>query len=115
MFLYMLVITLRTGQGQGYKVIKTLKTDTPVEVLEESENYLRVRTEEGEEGWVAKQYITSEVPKPIIIEGLKEETNKLNARVEELEKDQASLLDQFEVAKQSHVAKSERVGKKCQQ
>ncbi|MBE9593388.1 MAG: hypothetical protein IMF19_07890, partial [Proteobacteria bacterium] len=79
--------------------------DTPVEVLEESESYLRVRTEEGEEGWVAKQYITSEVPKFIIIEGLKEETNKLNARVEELEKDQASLLDQFEVAKQSHVAK----------
>jgi len=101
----MIIITLRTGQGQEYKVIKTLKTDTPVEVLEESESYLRVRTEEGEEGWVAKQYITSEVPKFIIIEGLKEETNKLNARVEELEKDQASLLDQFEVAKQSHVAK----------
>jgi len=101
----MIIITLRTGQGQEYKVIKSLKTDTPVEVLEESESYLRVRTEEGEEGWVAKQYITSEVPKSIIIEGLKEETNKLNARVEELEKDQASLLDQFEVAKQSHVAK----------
>lgn len=101
----MIIITLRTGQGQEYKVIKTLKTDTPVEVLEESESYLRVRTEEGEEGWVAKQYITSEVPKFIIIEGLKEETNKLNARVEELDKDQASLLDQFEVAKQSHVAK----------
>ena len=101
----MIIITLRTGQGQEYRVIKTLKTDTPVEVFEESESYLRVRTEEGEEGWVAKQYITSEVPKPIIIEGLKEETNKLNARVEELEKDQASLLDQFEVAKQSHVAK----------
>ena len=101
----MIIITLRTGQGQEYKVIKSLKTDTPVEVLEESESYLRVRTDEGEEGWVAKQYITPEVPKSIIIEGLKEETNKLNARVEELEKDQASLLDQFEVAKQSHVAK----------
>lgn len=107
----MIIITLRTGQGQEYKVIKTLKTDTPVEVLEESESYLRVRTEEGEEGWVAKQYITSEVPKFIIIEGLKEETSKLNARVEELEKDQASLLDQFEVNKQSHVAKVKELEK----
>jgi len=107
----MLIITLRTGQGQEYKVIKTLKTDTPVEVLEESESYLRVRTDEGEEGWVAKQYITSEVPKSIIIEGLKEETNKLNARVEELEKDQASLLDQFEVATQRHVAIVEELEK----
>jgi len=55
---------------------------------------------------VAKQYITSEVPKSIIIEGLKEETNKLNARIEELEKDQASLSEQFKVATQRHAAKA---------
>jgi len=105
----MLIITLRTGQGQEYKVIKTLKTDTPVEVLEESESYLRVRTDEGEEGWVAKQYISSEVPKSVIIGGLKKETSKLNARIEELEKDQASLSEQFAVATQSHAAKVEEL------
>lgn len=107
----MLIITLRTGQGQEYKVIKTLKTDTAVEVLEESESYLRVRTDEGEEGWVAKQYITPEVPKSIIIEGLKKEASKLNARIEELERDQASILEQFEVATQRHAAKVEELEK----
>ena len=107
----MLIITLRAGKGQEYRVIKTLKTDTPVEALEESEDYLRVRTDEGEEGWVAKQYITTEVPKSVIIEGLKEETSKLNARIEELEKDQASLLEQFEVATQRHAAKVEELDK----
>ena len=104
-----LVITLRTGQGMGYKVIKTLKTDTPVEVLEESERYLRVRTDEGEEGWVAKQYINSEVPKSVIIGELKKETNKLNARIKELEKDHVSLLDQFEVSKQSYATKAKEL------
>jgi len=104
-----LIITLRTGQGQEYKVIKTLKTDTPVEVLEESESYLRVRTDEGEEGWVAKQYISVEVPKPVIIGRLKKETSKLNARIEELEKDQASLSEQFEVSTKSHAAKVEEL------
>jgi len=107
----MLMITLRTGKGREYKVIKTLKTDTPVEVLEESEDYLRVRTDEGEEGWVAKQYISPDVPKSVIIGGLKEETSKLNARIEELEKDQASLLEQFEVATQRHAAKVEELDK----
>jgi SH3 domain protein len=101
----MLIITLRAGKGQEYRVIKTLKTNTPVEVLEESEEYLRVLTDEGEEGWVAKQYITSEVPKYIIIEGLKKETSALNERIEELEKDKASLLEQFEVATQRHATK----------
>ncbi len=107
----MLLITLRAGEGREYRVIKTLKTDTPVEVLEESEEYLRVRTDEGEEGWVAKQYISSEVPKSVIIGGLKEETSKLNTRIEELEKDQASLLEQFEVATQSHAVKVEELEK----
>ena len=107
----MLIITLRTGKGQEYKVIKTLKTDTPVEVLEESEGYLRVRTDEGEEGWVAEQYISSEVPKSVIIRGLKKETSTLNARIEELEKDQDSLLEQFEVATQRHAAKVEELEK----
>lgn len=101
----MLIITLRAGMGQEYRVIKTLKTNTPVEVLEENEEYLKVRTDEGEEGWVAKQYITSEVPKYLIIEGLKKETSALNERIEELEKDKALLLEQFEVATQRHTAK----------
>ncbi len=107
----MLIITLRAGKGREYRVIKTLKTDTPVEVLEENEDYLRVRTDEGEEGWVAKQYITSEVPKSVIIEGLKRETSRLNVRIEELEKEQASLLKQFEVATQRHAVKVEELEK----
>jgi len=105
----MLIITLRAGMGREYRVIKTLKTDTPVEVLEENEEYLRVRTDEGEEGWVAKQYITTAVPKYVIIEGLKKETNRLNERIEELEKNKTSLLEQFEVATQRHAIKVEEL------
>jgi SH3 domain protein len=101
----MLILTLREGQGPQYKIIRTLKTGTPIEVLEESTRYLRVRTQEGEEGWVEKQYISPEEPKAVILAGLKKETNRLKARVEELEIDQAALLDQLNAAKQSHTAK----------
>ena len=101
----MLIITLRAGKGREYRVIKTLKTNTPVEVLEESEEYLRVMTDEGEEGWVAKQYITSEIPKYVIIEDLKKEMNALSEKIGELEKDKSSLLEQFEVATQRHATK----------
>ena len=44
-----LVITLREGQGNEYKIIKMLKTGTPLEIIEESELYLKVRTESGNE------------------------------------------------------------------
>ena len=98
----MLLLTLREGQGSQYKLIKTLSTGTPVEVLEETARYLRVRTREGEEGWVEKQYISSEEPKTLIIAGLQKEANQLKARVEELEKNRATLLDQLSAAKQSN-------------
>ncbi|NVM27032.1 MAG: TIGR04211 family SH3 domain-containing protein [Desulfobacterales bacterium] len=101
----MLIITLREGQGSEYEAIRTLKTGTPIEVLEESGRYLRVRTEEGEEGWVAKQYISSELPKALIIAGLKQETNRLGTRIEELEKRQTLLLGQLKDAERSHDAK----------
>lgn len=107
----MLIITLSEGQGTEYKVIRTLKTGTPIEVLEESGRYLRVRTEEGEEGWVAKQYISSEIPKALIIAGLNQETNWLSARVEELEKRQALLLDQLKDAERSHAGKVKELEK----
>jgi len=107
----MLIITLREGQGREYKAIRTLKTGTPIEVLEEGGRYLRVRTEEGEEGWVAKQYITSKLPKALIIAGLKQETNRLGERVEELEKRQVLLLDQLKDAERSHVAKVKELEK----
>lgn len=107
----MLIITLREGQGREYKAIRTLKTGTPIEVLEESGRYLRVRTEEGEEGWVAKQYISSELPKALIIAGLKQETNQLRARVEELEKRQALLLDQLKGAERNHATKVKELEK----
>ena len=54
-----LVITLRQGKGTDYKIIRTLKSGTPFEVLEEGKSYLKVRTEDGVEGYVLRQYVTS--------------------------------------------------------
>jgi SH3 domain protein len=107
----MLILTLRQGPGTEYETIRTLRTDTPVEVLEEEEKYLRVRTEEGEEGWVAKQYITAETPKPLIIAGLEKENERLGARVQELEKRQTLLLNQLKEAEQGQDAKVKELEK----
>ena len=98
----MLILTLREGPGNEYNVIRTLRTDTPVELLEENETHLRVRTQEGEEGWVAKKYITSETPKPIIIAGLKKRISQLEAAIDELRGSRTSLSNELDTAKQTH-------------
>lgn len=100
-----LIVTLREAPRKDGVALRKLGTGTPVEVLEESGRYLRVRTEEGEEGWVGKQYISSEVPKPIIIAGLSKEIDLLKARIKEFETGGNPMLDELEAAKQSHLAK----------
>ena len=97
-----LIITMREGMGNQFKIIKTLKAGTPLEIIEEDELYLRVRTENGSEGWVLKQYITGETPNPEVIAGLKKEINRLNTKIEQYKKDKASFQDELNAAKSDH-------------
>jgi SH3 domain protein len=98
----MLILSLREGPGNEHKVIKTLQTNTPLEVLEEEEGFLKVRTEGGEEGWVAQQYITSDIPKPTIIAGLNREIEELRVQVEKIEKARTLLKGRLNGDQKSH-------------
>ena len=85
------VITLRSGPEKDAEKIRTLRSNTPLEVIEENGEYLKVRTKEGEEGWIIKRYLTSNLPKPMIITELGERINKLEEKNEELVKIRENL------------------------
>lgn len=76
-----LIITFREGKGNQYRIIKTLKTGTPFEVLEEDKEYFKVRLRSGEEGYVLQQYLTDETPKTQVIAALRKEIDQLKAKV----------------------------------
>ncbi|MFO7831313.1 MAG: TIGR04211 family SH3 domain-containing protein [Desulfuromonadaceae bacterium] len=78
-----LVITLREGMGNEYRVLRTLRTDTPMEVLGEQGRYLHVRLADGTEGYVLKQYISTKRPKSQRIKELEAEVERLTAQAEE--------------------------------
>lgn len=80
----MLYIAVRTGQGTGSRV-ETLRSDAPVKVLEESGRFIRVQTQKGNEGWVARQYISTEIPKSQIVKELNDEINRLKTSIKNLE------------------------------
>jgi len=94
-----LVINLREGRGNEYRIIKMLRRDPPLKILEEADQYLRVRTEEGLEGWVLKQYITSETPKTAVIAGLESERDRLNSSLGQCNRDKVLLQNELKTAK----------------
>jgi len=59
-----LKVTLRRGESTGHKVIKMLPSDTRVEVLSTNEKngYARVRTADGEEGYILSRMLKVERP-----------------------------------------------------
>lgn len=87
-----LVITFRQGKSTEHKILKTLKTGTPMEVLErvEGDSYVKVRLESGEEGYVLAQYLTDETPKALVISRLEKQLEKIR---EQLARAEAKLAD----------------------
>ena len=85
-----LIISIRDGQDQNAAVLGYLETAAPVEILEEKGDFLRIRTEDGIEGWVRTQYIVSEKPKALIIDNLKNKIETLNKEIETLKNEQDS-------------------------
>ena len=104
-----LIISVRDGQNQDAAVLGYIETGTPVDILEEKEDLLKIRTEDGIEGWVRAQYIVSEKPKALIIENLKNEIMSLNKEFENLKNGQASASNTLSKTKKMYLKKIEEL------
>jgi SH3 domain protein len=81
-----LVVSLREQPQNNSETIVYLRTGAPVEVLDVGEKYLKVKTANGEVGYIQKHYLTEDTPKAKIISRLTRDNQALQERVEELEK-----------------------------
>jgi SH3 domain protein len=97
-----LIISVREGQSQNAAVLGYIETAAPVDIIEEKEDFLKIRTKDGIEGWVRAQYIVSEKPKVLIIENLKNEIAALNKEIETLKNEHDSTSNTFSKTKQMY-------------
>ena len=102
-------ITLRTGQGTEFQIIRALESGTRLEVLEQSETgYTHVRTEDGTEGWVRSQYL---IPEPIAQQKLDKaqaQLEKYIAEVARLKAERSSLRKERKEISQTRKSLSEK-------
>ena len=95
-----LVLTLREQPSLNTAVIDRLPSDTPLTILEENDEYMKVNLESGETGWVDKRFVVFELPKSILIQQLQEQnqnlTEQLNALKASHDSSKKELLSQIE-------------------
>lgn len=80
----LLIISIRESQDPDAPVLGYLRSAAALEVLEETQELMQVRTEDGIQGWVRKKFIVKDKPKAIII-------GELEAEIARLEDDLKSL------------------------
>ncbi len=112
-----LVITMRSGQGNQFEIIKTLVSGTKLEILEETDTgYTMVRLEDGTEGWVRTQYLADE---PIAADKLtraearlaktKEENKLLRTELGSLKKSKGKLDAEHSKLQSEHKTASQEL------
>ena len=105
-----LIVNFRQGPDNASAVIKTLKSDDPVFILEEENEFYKIELQSKEIGWVDKKFITFELPKTLIIDQLKQENDSLKNKVSELtlletdlKKNVDTLLSDKDIKSDDHI------------
>lgn len=80
-----LVVSLREQPLDNAASITYLRTDAPVEILEEAGTYLKVRTRDGKTGFIKSNYLSQSTPKSTVIQQLEKERDRLAGKLVELE------------------------------
>lgn len=102
-----LVITVRTGQGTEFQIIKTLGSGEHVEVLETTENgYTHIETSDGTEGWVRSQYLKSEPTAKEQLINVTAQLKKANSELNKIKKSYSSLKKEHQTLSLSQKALS---------
>ena len=87
-----LVITLRSGQGNQYQILKMLPSGMKLNVVEQNEaGYARVVTPDGIEGWTRTQYLSDEPVAREQLTAIQSKLEKLTQQNKELKQELSEL------------------------
>lgn len=93
-----LTITLRSGKGTQFAILRELRVGSAMEVLEvdNSSGYAKVRLENsGVEGWVLNRFITTETPARDLLIKSEASVNDLNSKLNLITNESESLQSSF--------------------
>jgi len=109
---------LRAGQSNRYKIIRTLPSGTPLEIIavNSSSGYAQVRTEDGTTGYILTRYLQQEpaarneiAAMSARLEELQQAPDQLAAKLDELRKANERLSANYQTLERSKQALEQEV------
>jgi SH3 domain protein len=75
-------LNLRSGPGTQFRIIGALNTGDEVENLEQGDEWVKVKVEDGLSGWIPIGYLDTSAPPEIRLQQAEDEASRLGARLE---------------------------------
>ncbi len=86
-------ITMRSAPDTEHQIIMMLKSGTRVDILEQSGQWSKVRTKNGQEGWSLSRFLVSKKPAIVLLGSLVRQNKKISDQLVSLKLENAKLLD----------------------
>jgi SH3 domain protein len=102
-------VTVRSGKGNQYKVLETLPTATPVEIIEEDKTYVKVITPDGTEGYIQSHYVSKAPPKSYQITQLNNEVKALQQQIAAEQQNFKTAQEEANINKQKSTELSQQL------
>jgi len=87
-------VTLRSGPGIDYRVIDMIGTGQKVASLERGQEWTKVRTEGGKEGWILTRHLTTDPPSVLLVETLSQENGRQKEKLADLSATHNKLVEE---------------------
>lgn len=84
---------LRSGPGTEYESVIIVSAGQEVELVEVTDDWVKVRTSSGKEGWLTRRAITTTPPTPVVVKTLERKLSLVQAENEELSREMKRLAD----------------------
>jgi SH3 domain protein len=100
-------ITMRTGPGTDRKIISLVQSGRALEILEEGQEWSKVRDPNGKEGWVLNRYITPNQPCAMVLTRVRQDFDVLTAKYNDL-KDNFDALNSQKKATDADLSQNQK-------
>lgn len=97
-------VPIRSGQGTEFKILSVVPDGLMVEIVEESDPWVKVRTPGGTEGWMLKRYLSNDPPLSEMVDSLQSDNEKLAQLEEETSRKYDELLTAYTQMEQEYNA-----------
>ncbi len=98
-------IMLRTGQSGRHEILRQLKSGTPLTVLEQGNDYTKVRLGSGVEGWVLTRYLVNQASG-------RDRLTALQKKYDDLQQRFSQKVEQEKDKLRGEITRLERIAKK---